>query len=246
MPDRSFPSTTVMSKAQAPRQPTRNRAVEGVGTRVSAGRYMLAGLALLILPFLAIAHQSYRIDNGILVRLPVEIGPIEIKSGRLGAGETVKLFSQTRLTTPLNRISTNIMAGHNFFRAGEAVFVFLSPGPSDIWYPYAVSKRPPAQGCQAHSCLVLSGHIQSVDQDILNVRYQYEAFVVSPQMVETLAQALARPDHKSAEVLLSVGQGGHTTVRSLLIDGQTLRQRTMPMSALLGLSHSTANAAPME
>lgn len=221
---------------------TKNREVEGMGTRTSAGRYMLAGLALLILPFLAIAHQSYRIDSGILVRLPVEIGPIEIKSGHLGASETVELFSQTRLTTPLNRISTKIMAGHNFFQADEAVFVFLSPGPSDIWYPYAVSKRPPTQGCQAHSCLVLSGHIQSVKHDILNIRYQYESFVLSPQMAKTLAQ----PIQKSAEILLSVGQDGHTSVRSLLIDGQTLRQRTMPMSALLGLSHSTANAAPMK
>lgn len=208
----------------------------------SAGRYMLAGLALLILPFLAIAHQSYRIDSGVLIRVPVEIGPIEISSSHFGSTETVDLFSQTRLTTPLNRISTKIMAGHNFFRAEEPVFVFLSPGPSDIWYPYAVAKRPPVRGCHIQSCLVLSGHIQSVEQDILNIRYQYESFVVSPKMAETLA----RPVQKNAEVLLSVGQDGYMTVRSLLIDGEILRQRTMPMSALLGLSHSTANAAPMK
>jgi len=93
--------------------------------------------------------------------------------------------------------------------------VFLSPGPNDIWYPYAVSKRPPAQKCALNDCLVLSGEIMAVARDHLQIKYQYEHYVPTTEMLE---QILSQPLSKT-EVSLSIGKDGRAIVRTLHING---------------------------
>ena len=140
-------------------------------------RYIVAGLMLAALPFLAVLHQSYKIDHGTPLRLPVQITRVQDQG----------FFPKLSLRTSLNHISTNSVAGENHFVPGRPVFVFLAPGPRDIWYPYAVSKKPPQRNCEQPDCLVLRGKVKSVEQDRLSIRYQYEDFTPSPEILDRLA-----------------------------------------------------------
>ncbi len=194
-------------------------------------RYFLAGIALLLMPILAIIFHSYRIESGTTIRLPVVIE----KSG------PNPLFTEYTLTTPLNIISTKMVAGHNRFKDGKSIYVFLSPGPMNIWYPYAMASTPPQNGCQIQACLILSGHVRAVDNDNIHIRYQYEDFIPS----KILQQKLDQSSTENAELILSVGQNGRAIVRTVVLDGQDTPQRKMPIPELLGLTQSGASMAPI-
>ncbi len=194
-------------------------------------RYFLVGIALLLMPILAIIVHSYRIESGTAIRLPLVIE--KTKSNRL--------FTEYTLTTPLNIISTKMVAGHNRYRAGKNIYVFLSPGPMNIWYPYAIASTPPQNSCRIQACLVLSGHVHAIDNDNIHIRYQYEDFIPS----KILQQKLQQSSTKNAELILSVGQNGHAIVRTVVLGGQDMPQRKMPIPELLGLTQSGASMAPI-
>ena len=204
-------------------------------------RYIATALALLVLPFLAITYQASRIENGTTIRLPVKIGALHPETGKYFHNDTFKRFSKINLKTPLNTIDTTHVTGHNNFKKNQTVFVFLSPGPNNIWYPYTLSKQQPKQSCHIKTCLVLRGHVRAQHGDILTIRYQYEVF--SP--TAKIEQELAKYGDENLELILSVGANGHSTVRALNIAGETFPQRKLRMSALLGFTHNIANAAPV-
>ena len=179
-------------------------------------QYIMAGLLLLIFPLLIIVFQSYRMESGTMVRLPAQINS-----------------AKPTLTTPLNTVDTTKVTGHNRFKVGSEIFVFLSPGPNDIWYAYAVSKTPSAQECKIQSCLVLTGRVSGQMGSTLHILYNYENYN-TPQL--TKAQKL--------EIVLSIGRNGSVRVHQLLENGEVLPQPKMPMPELLGLIQSTASAAP--
>ncbi len=195
-----------------------------------AWRYIFAGMALSILPVLLILHQSYKIGHGTTLRLPVQISRVQDQG----------FFPKLALTTPLNQISTKSVAGENHFIIGKKIFVFLSPGPNDIWYPYAVSRRQPKANCQQPDCLSLSGMVTDIFEDKLSIRYQYEDFTPSPAILAKMPEANAY----NAEVSLSVGKDGRSTVRALHIAGQTLNQRKIVMPVEFGFTHNGDSAAP--
>lgn len=247
MPDTPYTSTSIQSGDKIV-QDAIARTYADAGEAASFKRYVFVALALLVLPFLAIFHQSQKVNNGTLIRLPVNIGALQTgqmgQAGQMGEKNTyiaTQLFSTVELSTPLNRISTTNLTGHNVFKPGEKVFVFLSPGPNDIWYAYAVSRRAPKSGCYVSSCLILSGRISSVEEDRLNIRYQYEDYIPTPEMTDILAR---RSYYSENEVFLSVGRNGHTTVRALNIDGQRIDQPNLPIEALFGMIQRIASNAP--
>ena len=212
-----------------------NSAVPNRAPSTGMWRYIMAGLLILLVPFFAIAYQSYRINYGITMRLPVKISYSEHKSA-------LNIFPQIKLSTPLNTISTANVAGQNVFLAEDNVFVFLSPGPDNIWYPYAVSKRPPEQGCQVDECLVLSGEIAEAQSGTIQIHYQFEDFVPSDQILQMIRYKMPR----HSEITLVIGKDGRAAVRSLHLDGQTLNQRKMDMPALFGFIQSIASKAPLK
>lgn len=240
MSDTPYSSTSIQSGdklAQVAVEKSYVAASEGAGAK----RYLLVALAFLVLPVLAIFNQTYRSDNGTLIRLPVQIGELQPREFNNNYIPT-KLFPTVGLNTHLNRISTKNLTGHNIFKAKEQVFVFLSPGPNDIWYPYAVSKRAPKSGCYVTSCLILSGRVVSTEQDVLNIRYQYEEYIPNPEMVVTFKGLQTA----NAELLLSVDRNGRTMVRALNVGGKQIDQRKLPIDALLGLTQRIASTAPTE
>lgn len=179
-------------------------------------QYIMAGLLLLIFPLLIIVFQSYRMESGTMVRLPAQINS-----------------AKPILTTPLNMVDTTKVTGHNHFKVGSEIFVFLSPGPNDIWYAYAVSKTASAQECKIQSCLVLSGRVSGQMGNTLHILYNYENYN-APQL--TTPQKL--------EIVLSVGRNGSARVHQFLQNGEVLPQPKISMPELLGLIQSTASAAP--
>lgn len=212
-----------------------NSAIPAREKKSDKWRYILAGIMIITLPLAAILYQSYRIGNGILMRLPVQIS-------RAQPVNFWDMSPKVRLTTSLNTIKTRSVAGQNNFMPNDKVFVFLSPGPNHIWYPYAISTRPPEQGCQVNECLALSGKIQSVRQDAIDIRYQYEYLAPSPELLQKLAYS----HETDAEITLVVGKDGRSTVRALHIDGQTLNQRKIEISTLPGFTQNVESKAPVK
>jgi len=198
--------------------------------KLGFGRYFLAGLLLSALPFAAMYVQSKRVVSGTLLRLPVTMERVENRA----------FTPQIKLNTPLATIDTNIVAGDNNFTDGGQVFVFLSPGPNAIWYPYAVSHRAPRQSCKEMDCLVLSGRVENVAQGQLTIGYQFENYVPGADMLARI------PDFNKGgrgELSLSVSADGSATVRALHLGGETITQPIIPLT-LDGLIHSGASKAP--
>ncbi len=189
--------------------------------------YFLAGLFIMIAPLLVLAFQTYRMESGTQLRLPAQIN-------------LIKPLSKYVLTTPLNTIDTRKVTGHNHFKIGQDIFVFLSPGPNDIWYAYAVSKGSSSQECKVQSCLVLTGKVRKIDQSTLHIRYQYEDYTLSRSALKSLGESQT----EAFEIILSVGRDGSARVRQLLQNGTIVPQPNIPIPELLGLSQSMASGAP--
>ncbi len=201
---------------------------------LGAGRYFLAALLLSALPITAMFIQSSRVANGTELRLPVTMERVENRA----------FTPQIRLQTPLNTIAVDSVAGDNNFVQGGRVYVFLSPGPSAVWYPYAVSRRAPQRGCETADCLVLSGRVTRVAQNKIEIAYQFENYVPGKAVLVKL------PEHNKgynkggrAELSLSVGKNGRAYVRALHLGGETISQPIIPLT-LDGLIHRGASKAP--
>lgn len=215
----------------------------------SLWRYVAAGLLLLLLPLFLTSYHAQQIKNGTTLRLPVTLKP------QIGPNyKMTEIFSKYRLSTPLNRLSTADMAGQNHFRAQDPIFVFLSPGPSDIWYPYAVFKAPSGQACPLSDCLIVKGRVLSRVGDDMNIRYQFENYV-PPHKTQMALDGATQTKASSVSantqsLLLSINAKGQARLMSMIIEGQEYPQPLGglldPLAALLGLSNNTANAAPVQ
>lgn len=196
-------------------------------TSPRAKSYFMAALLLLISPLFIILYQSYLMESGTSVRLPVQLS-------------VTQHSTKPVLITPLNSIDTNKVTGHNQFKIGSEIFVFLSPGPEDIWYPYAISKVSAAQECTIKSCLVLTGRVRNVEENVLHILYQYE----NSKVPELALKSLNANNTDKFEIVLSVGRDGGARVSQYLLNGNQLPQPKISMPELLGFSQITASAAP--
>jgi len=207
---------------------------EYAGKPLGFWRYLLAALLLTALPFLAMYIRSLRVENGTELRLPVSMERVEDRA----------FAPQIWLQTPLNTIAIKSVAGDNNFVEGGRVFVFLSPGPSAVWYPYAVSRRAPQKGCEITDCLVLSGRVATVKQNEIDIVYQFENYVPSKAVLAKLPETNnGYSKGARAEVSLSVSKDGRAYVRALHLGGETISQPTIPLT-LDGLIHRGESKAP--
>lgn len=196
----------------------------------SATRFALAALLLLALPLSAIAYQTYRIDTGTQITLPLEIRSIDEEA----------LIPKMSLATPLNAIDLSLVAGANNFRTGQHVFVYLSPGPYNIWYPYTLARRKPEAGCDVTMCMILNGKVTGLDGQILKISYNYEDYVPAPAVLEKYKSSIS----STKQITLAVGRDGIATVRALHLGGETISQRRIDMRALSDLTQNGAITAP--
>ena len=197
--------------------------------------YMFVGIFLTLLPLLLVFYHAQRMVSGTIVRLPVHV-----KAVNAAQLDLTKFGANYRLTTPLNSIDTDMVTGQNSFSVNTPIYVFLSPGPNDIWYAYSISKHPPQHGCQLTSCLVLKGRVQAVDGHNIDVHYQYEDFAAPPYTAKKLKGMSAH----NSELVLSIGANGRAVLRALILDGENIAQPKILIPELLGLTHNIASAAP--
>ncbi|NNC37415.1 MAG: hypothetical protein EX271_09450 [Acidimicrobiales bacterium] len=190
--------------------------------------FLLAAALVLVFPVLATATQYYRLTTGTQLTLPVQT----ITDDRTG------LVPNYQLSTPLNRISTSQLSGENVFIVNDTVYVFMSPGPQNIWYPYAISKSLPEPGCRLNTCLFLKGQIMDIARDSLDVRYDFETLAQRP------ALSLSKELHPDSEIDIRINGAGNATLKTLRLVQNDSNQNMRLELAPPGIRSLGAKIAP--
>lgn len=160
---------------------------------------LLAAALVLFFPVIAMASQYYRLNTGTQLTLPVQSIELDQKG----------LVPKYQLMTPLNWISTTHVSGENDFIPKDTVYVFMSPGPHSVWYPYAISKRLPDAGCTLDTCLFLKGQISVIARDSLGVSYDFET------MAQRVGVTLSTDVHPNSEIDIQIDGAGNATLKTL-------------------------------
>jgi len=171
----------------------------------------VAGLLLFALPAFAVTTKHQKLHEGTSLRL--DITNIEL--------DTSGLVPRIVISTPINQISTSQLTGENKFVVTDHAYVFLSPGPIDIWYPYAISKRPPAIDDTANSQLVLAGKVTNITRDSLAITYGFETFY-PPSTI-----AISNNAKHIGHIEIVIDDQGRATLRTLNVGESSADQRNL-------------------
>jgi len=193
--------------------------------------YIVCGLILLLVPILALAYRDTLFFNGKSIRLSTQVNHYN----ETGLADSV------RLKTTLSNISTSKLTGEKSFVTGDKAYLFLSAGPDQIWYPYAISKRPPASGCKIETCLVMTGEIKDVSMDRIAITYRFENFYPTNDIMDALKRSA---DEVDIRVTLAVNRAGAAIIKNLEIGEQLFDQRNIPKFAPPAFSNFGAKNAP--
>ena len=188
-----------------------------------------AAAILALVPAGIIGMQSYRLNAGQELRLPVEIATYAPEN----------LIPGIQIKTPLNTLRHNRIASDSQFVSGETAYVFLSPGPEGIWYPYALTRRKSKQSCKAGQCLMLMGNVENVTDSETQIRYGFEDIVAAGVSKEIISAP-----SEISEIVLAVSNSGKGALKSYRFDGQSFAQRRFPIPTLAGFRNIGAIAAP--
>jgi uncharacterized membrane-anchored protein len=107
------------------------------------------------------------------------------------------------------------------FRAGQTVYVTLSPKPDGGWSINGVLSKFPAQ--VAATDVVLKGRVNHVweapnsSKGVLNLRYGVETYFV-PEGTGRALESKVR-DHK-IEAIIALGSDGAAALKGLVVDGE--------------------------
>ena len=172
---------------------------------------VLAGMLIGAFPAIAIADQYSRLHAGTVVRLNVK----NIDVDRSG------LASRINISTGINQISTSQLSGENRFEVNDRAYVFMSPGPNDIWYPYAISGSSPGFDQDKDAPLILAGAVSNITRDSLAITYGFET--VFPSNDFTVSDTLQTEGH----IEITVDNRGRTTLRSYRLSDDTVDQRNL-------------------
>lgn len=189
---------------------------------------VLAGLLIGAFPAIAVAGQYSRLHAGTVVRLNVK----NIEVDRSG------LAPRLNILTGINQISTSQLSGENRFEVNDRAYVFMSPGPNDIWYPYAISGRSPGIDQDKDAPLILAGTVSNITRDSLAITYGFET-IFSPKDF-TVSDTLQTDGH----IEITVDNRGRTTLRSYRLDDDTVDQRNLFRLKPPGSTSLGANIAP--
>lgn len=189
---------------------------------------VLAGILLGAFPVLAVAGQYSKLHSGAVVRLNTK----NIDVDRRGLAPRLKFL------TGINQMSTSQLTGENKFAVNDQAYVFMSPGPNDIWYPYAISKQSPDFDQGTKTPLVLAGTVSSIARDSLAISYGFETIFTSNDFIDS--ETLQSDGH----IKINVDRQGRTTLRSYRIDDDTVDQRNLFKLKPPGSTSLGANIAP--
>jgi len=200
-------------------------------TPPKATSYIICALALAGLPIFVVLLTNAQLETGKLLRVSSEISLLD----DTGPANVLQF------NTSINTIQTSQLTGEKRFVIGDQVFVFFSAGPNDIWYPYALTKRPPRASCYVESCLFMTGIVSSVSLEQIQINYNFETFYPRNDIFK---RALSFSSDDKLDITLAVGNSGRGLIRSLNFNAETFDQRNMLKFAPPGFSNLGDNKAP--
>lgn len=194
--------------------------------------YFLIGIVFFLILVLIVKFHHTRLQFGETLKIEAKITQ----------NASANFLKNLVFDTPLNHIDTTQIAGDKYFKPGSKITVFLSPGPNDIWYPYAVAKKYRPGLCLKDNCLEIVGTVISSHAKILEIEYGFNQFYPNTNILEVLKSTPSR----RGELTLSVQKNGQAFVRRLKIANSDFDQRQFPIPkvALPALIKKGARAAP--